>query len=210
MFQGKGTSAMSTFAKRIWLRMLTHTLPAAGLAGALATAVQVNAQDAAAPPTKSYLNKSAITLPVLLEDKYRAQLKSIQLYVKESPSSPWKLQEQAPPTQTAFTYRAPADGEYAFNIVSVDTGGRSLPADVTKEAPALVVVIDTQPPQLAVERGSQTPEGHVVKCEARDPHLDAAKTKLFYQTADQIGATSRRSRARPTCSACRRQPPGPE
>jgi hypothetical protein len=186
---------MSTFTKRNWLRRLAQTLRVRGLtegfaaaglmAAGLATPAALSAQEVAAPPTKSFLNKAAITLPVQLEDRYRAQLKSIQLYVKETPSSPWKLQEQAAPTQQAFIYKASADGEYGFNIVSVDTTGRSFPADVTKEGPALVVVIDTQSPEVAVERVSQTPEGHVVKCTARDAHLDAAKTKVFYQAADQ-------------------------
>jgi hypothetical protein len=178
---------MSTFAKSNWMKAIARTLPGLGLAGWLAGfGVSATAQEAAGAPTKSYLNKTTITLPVLLEDRYRSQLQSIQLFVKEGPISPWKLHEKAPPSQTSFTYRATGEGELWFNIVSVDTMGRSVPADVTKEAPALVVVIDTQAPQVNVQALHNAAEGQYVRCEARDKHLDNLKTRFYYQTGDQM------------------------
>jgi hypothetical protein len=178
---------MSTLAMSNWIRAIARTLPGVGLAGWLAGIGSfAAAQEAVGAPTKSYLNKTTITLPVLLEDKYRSQLQSIQLFVKEGPHAPWKLHEKAPPSQTSFTYRAAAEGELWFNIVSVDNMGRSVPADVTREAPALVVVIDTQAPQVNVQTLHSAPEGQYVRCEARDKHLDGLKTRFYYQTGDQV------------------------
>ncbi len=96
------------------------------------------------------------------------------------------LKEKVPATQTFFTYRAPQDGEYWFNVVTVDRGGRSIPADVSKEAPGLIVVIDSTPPQVEVQFVGTTPEGQQVRCEVRDANPDPVKTRFSYQTRDKI------------------------
>src|SRR5437868_1281185 len=71
-----------------------------------------------------HLNKLTIQLPIQLEDKYRPMLQEIQLWCKESPAAPWTLKDKAPPTQTAFNFHAPKDGEYFFTMVTVDRQGK--------------------------------------------------------------------------------------
>jgi len=176
-------------AKRSWLRKIACTLPGIGLAGWLAwSSWQAHAQDIGANPgvAKAYLNKTTFHLPILIDERHRAQLESVHLYVKEGAAQPWKLCDKAPPTQTSFTYRAAQEGEYWFNIVSMDKAGRMTPADVTKEAPALIVVLDTQPPQVDLQPLHSAPEGQYVRCTWRDGHLDSFKSRVFYQTGDQV------------------------
>src|SRR5437868_326707 len=60
-----------------------------------------------------YLNKSVIQLPIQISDQYRVQIREIQLYVKEQPTSPWTLRDRTGPDQKAFIFQAPRDGEYA-------------------------------------------------------------------------------------------------
>src|SRR6266704_6151004 len=136
-FWGRGTLM---FGKRSWLRKIAWGLPVLGLAGWLAwSSGQALAQEpAAAPmPAKNYLNKTTITLPIVIDERSRSQLQTVYLWVKEGPTQPWKLCDKAPPTQTSFTFKAPHEGEYWFNLVSVDQANRMTPADVTKEAPSL-------------------------------------------------------------------------
>jgi hypothetical protein len=133
-----------------------------------------------------HLNKRTIQLPIQLDDKYRPMLQEIQLWIKETPSAPWTLREKAPPTQTAFTFQAPRDGEFWFTMVTVDRKGKSVPADVSKEEPAMAVVVDTQPPQLDLLMLGSVPEGQLVQCDVRDAHPDVAKTRMQYQTADKL------------------------
>lgn len=146
------------------------------------------AQDPGTPsaPPRSYLNKTTINLPIVIDDRHRSQLRNVLLYVKDGASQPWKLCEKATPAQTSFTYRAAGEGEYWFNIVSVDNTGRMFPADVSKVAPALIVVLDTQAPQIDVYPLKNAPEGQYVRCDWRDAHLDAFKSRLYYQTGDMV------------------------
>jgi hypothetical protein len=84
-----------------------------------------------------------------------------------------------------FTYRASHDGEYWFTVVSVDQQGRGIPADVTREEPGLVVVLDTQQPTLDLRLLPAAPEGMVIQCDIRDLNLDLYKKRVEYQTADK-------------------------
>lgn len=137
-------------------------------------------------PTKSYMNKNNFYLPVMIDERVRANLKEVLLYVKDGPTKAWTLAERGTPSQTWFAYRAPQEGEFWFNVVTVDKNGRSVPADVNQEGPGLIVVLDTQAPQLDLVPQTPIPEGQVVACEVRDTHADAAKTRFFYQTGDKV------------------------
>jgi hypothetical protein len=133
-----------------------------------------------------HLNKQIIQLPIQLDDKYRPMLKEIHLYVKDQLSAPWKLQDKAPPTQTTFTFRATKDGPYWFTMVTVDLQGRQSPDNITREEPAMLIVVDTQPPQPELTVVGNVPEGQLLHCEVRDAHLDPQRTRVQYQTADKI------------------------
>ena len=176
------------FVKRAGLRKIVCGLSGLGLAGWLAwSGGRVLSQEPTAPAAaKSYLNKTTISLPIVLDERSRAQVQCIQLWMKDGAAQPWRLWEKAPPSQPNFTFKAPHEGEYWFNLVSVDATGRSTPADVTKEAPGLMVVLDTQPPQVDVQALQTSPDGQWVRCDARDTNLDNRKSKFFYQTGDNI------------------------
>jgi hypothetical protein len=133
-----------------------------------------------------HLNKSTIQLPIQLDEQFRPILQEIRLYSKDRLSAPWKLRDKAPPSQTAFTFKAPQDGQYWFMMVTVDRAGHCVPADVAKEEPAMAVVVDTQPPQADVTLLANVPEGQLIQCDVRDAHLDVTKTRVQYQTADRV------------------------
>ena len=95
----------------------------------LGTAVQ--AQTPAAPG-KIYTKRTAFKLPVKIEERDRANLDKVELYVKDG-NEPWACKDVAPPTQTDFTYHVQHDGEYWFSVVTVDKSGKTRPADLTKE-----------------------------------------------------------------------------
>jgi hypothetical protein len=134
---------------------------------------------------KSYLNKNTVQLPIVLDERVRPLLQEVQLVVKEGPNAPWTIQEKVPGTEKFFTYKAPKDGEYWFNVVTVDRQGRSVPADVKNEPPALVVVIDTANPIVNIIPLETNPQGQIVQCEAQDPNLEGAKVKFFFQSGDK-------------------------
>src|SRR5262245_29063101 len=135
---GTSTKTLPAWLKR-WARRFLALPVALGLA---ATA------EAQSGPHRSVLNKNSISLPIMLEAADRPHLKEGQLYVKDSPTGPWVLQGRVPPTATYFNYKAPGDGDYFFAVVTVDRTGKSTPADVSKEPPALIVSVDTTGPKV--------------------------------------------------------------
>ncbi len=140
-----------------------------------------------AAPTKMYTNKQQFRLPFNLDERERQKLREIQLYVKHDADG-WSCRETGQPMQRAFTFHADQDGEYWFNIVTVDKSGRPTPADVTHEAPALIVVVDTTAPDLNVIQvpAAVSPSGEdCLRCVVRDANPDPSTVKLEYQASDK-------------------------
>jgi hypothetical protein len=137
-------------------------------------------------PPKSYMNKQVFYLPVIIDDRIRAGLREIQLYGKDHPSRPWVLKAKEGPGATVFPFRPAHDGEYWFTVVTIDKSGRPNPADVQREGPGVIVVHDTQAPQVDIRQLQATPEGQLVQCEVRDGNPEPAKTRFEYQTADMV------------------------
>jgi hypothetical protein len=130
-----------------------------------------------------YTGKPQFRLPFNLDDRERQRLREIQLFVRYNTEA-WTMKETAPATQKAFTFRATQDGEYSFSIVTVDKGGRPTPADVSKEPPALVVVVDTQKPEVEMTPAQQNGQD-CVRCTVRDANPDPSTLKVEYQTSDR-------------------------
>ncbi len=135
-------------------------------------------------PAKSYLNKQTFYFPVTIDERTRATLQEVRLFVKRSPSQPWELRDRIAPQKTSFAFRGDADGDYYFAVVMVDKSGRMTPADVSKEPPAVSVVLDTQPPGLDVYVLASTPEGIIVRCDVHDANPNPAKTQFQFQTGN--------------------------
>jgi hypothetical protein len=140
-------------------------------------------------PDRTYMAKNSFKLPVIIDDGVRASLREIQLWVKESPTSPWRMADKASASATSFNYRLAQDGEYWFNVVTVDQQGRTTPADVTREMPEVIIVLDTQGPQVDLHLLACTElsnEGLVVHCDVQDANPNPFQTRLEYQTGDHV------------------------
>jgi hypothetical protein len=146
----------------------------------------VQAQAPAGPaPTKVYTGKTTFKLPVRIDERERGSLNEVRLFVKSSLSGPWTPVKSAPPTQASFSYQVPQDGEYWFSVATVDKANRQTPADVSREAPGLIVVVDTQKPEINLKKISLVSGEPYIQCEIRDANLDPTKVKVEYLTADQ-------------------------
>jgi hypothetical protein len=163
-----------------WLRGVAFAVLGLGMASPLVLGQE------SSPIPKSYLNKGTIHLPIQIDERVRSTVKEVQLFVKEGPQSAWVMKERVPGTQNYFTFRTTRDGEYWFNVVTVDKAGKAVPADVTKEPPGLIIVIDSTPPQTDAQKLAATPDGQPVHCEIHDANPDPAKTRFYFQTRDQV------------------------
>lgn len=153
-------------------------------ASAFSSAMPSAAAAVPAMPAKKFMTKSVFYLPVKVDDRVRSTLKEIRLYVKDDPSKSWLLQDKVAPAQTYFTFRAPREGEYWFAVVTVDKMGKAVPGDLRNEAPGVIVVLDSQPPQVDVRPLPPCPEGTVFQTVVRDANLDLTKLHVSYQSGD--------------------------
>src|SRR5262249_2437063 len=117
-------------------------------------------------------------------DADRQRLREVQLYVKGG-NDGWACKETAPPNKEFFTFRAPEDGEYWFTIVTVDRNGKATPADVTREQPSFIVVVDTQPPDVTLTVPPARGGDDLIRCVVRDANPDPSTFKLEYQSLDK-------------------------
>ncbi len=152
---------------------------------ALPVGPQSVAVQSAAPVQRNYLNKRIVQLPIQINESARATIQEIQLYSKDHPASAWVLREKARPTQQAFKFEAPADGEYWFTMVTVDKQGKSYPSDLRNEPPGLSVVIDTQAPSVELTNLGATPEGQMIQVDVADLNLDNPRVHICYQAGDK-------------------------
>jgi hypothetical protein len=146
----------------------------------------VQAQPPAGPaPQKIYTKRTAFKLPLRIDAKERAQLNSVQLYVKSSPGGVWQFKDAGPPAQADFTFRAPQDGEYWFSVVTVDKNSKPNPADLNQEPPGVIVVVDTKPPEVDLRPFAGAPGETLLQCTVRDTNLDPAKVVVEGLLGDQ-------------------------
>jgi hypothetical protein len=134
-------------------------------------------------PKKIYTRFSQFRLPFNLDDADRARLREVLLFVKAG-DEPWQHKDSAAPTQAHFSFRAPRDGEYWFTTVVVDKGGNAVPADVTGQPPGLVVVVDTQRPDIEVREVPAAGTRRWFKCDVSDANPDPTTIRLEYQRPD--------------------------
>ena len=74
-------------------------------------------------------------IPIDYNPARRREIKELLLYVSPDQGQTWQQHAVAMPDRDAFfTFNAPADGIYWFNMVVVDKSGRREPADVLRNA----------------------------------------------------------------------------
>ncbi|HYT89473.1 MAG TPA: hypothetical protein VEL76_12275 [Gemmataceae bacterium] len=133
---------------------------------------------------KIYTNQPVFNLPIKLDPQSRALVRDVSLFVKCN-GGQWMRQDTAPPTQAQFRYQAPQDGEYWFSVVTTDKNGVSTPRDVSQEAPALMVVVDTQQPNFDLQPVGLPGGQFALRCTIQDSNPDYQATKIQYRSADQ-------------------------
>lgn len=107
--------------------------------------------------------------------------KEVQLHVTEATEQRWRLDSRVAPTEKRFLFRAPRDGEYWFQVRTIDTTGQLI-GPPTQE-PGLRVLVDTTAPQLDIQPQMQLDGQLEVSWTVHDLHLTPNSLKLEYQIA---------------------------
>ena len=135
-------------------------------------------------PKMTYTKNTVFHLPVQMEDRTRANLREVCLYVK-SGTGDWVRQETGLPGIAHFSYKVPRDGEYWFSLVTIDKAGKMTPADVSQDPPGLRVMVDTQPPVIDVQPWTNPDGDFCIRCQVQDANPDLQSLRATYR--DQTG-----------------------
>ncbi len=155
----------------------------AALANAGLAAAQTNPPSPAA--LKHYTKEPLFHLPIKFDEKSRNNILKVQLYIKTA-GGDWQMRDEAPPTQKAFTFKAPADGEFWFTLVTFDFRGERTPQNLNRLTAddIVMVVVDTQAPTFELQP-VKTPNGEVLlRCVVMDANPDYKAIRVAYRGAD--------------------------
>lgn len=159
------------------VRSLRAAALTAGLVcGTAAVLAQAPGSSAPTQTKKTYTKNTTFNLPIQMEERVRATLREVQLYVKTG-NGDWVRQEAVSPQTPYFQYRVPQDGEYWFSLVTVDRQGRQNPTDVNSGM-QLRVVVDTRAPgiegAIAIENNEP-----VLRVNVLDANADMNSVRAF-------------------------------
>ena len=136
-------------------------------------------------------------IPIDYHPGKKAEIKELLLYVSGDQGQTWQQHAVGMPDRDAFfTFNAPADGIYWFNMVVVDKSGRREPADIFKAAPALKVLFDTKKPAVSIASAQRTGDDVTVGWKIIEKNPDWSKFKLEYSTTARTGRRCPRDRSR--------------
>src|SRR4051812_11986664 len=126
-------------------------------------------------------NSPSMKIPIDYHPSKRGEIKELLLYVSPDQGQTWQNYAVGYPEKDAFfTFNAPADGVYWFNMVVVDKAGRREPSDVFKVAPALKVLFDTKKPVVQIASAQRAGDDVTVVWKVTEKNPDWSKFKLEY------------------------------
>lgn len=132
---------------------------------------------------KAYTNKTTINVPIRMSEADRTAIKSVKCYVKPAGGT-WALNATGNASTNKFIYQAPGDGEYLFCFATEDHHGNVAPANPDAVPPALVVIVDTKPPELVVQPLAVASGQTFVQCTLRDANPESESIIAEGPTAD--------------------------
>jgi hypothetical protein len=110
---------------------------------------------ASAAPPPIYWRQTLFSIPFHVQrpDRVTQEPVEVQLHVSPDKGSHWDNWRQAPPQKGYFLFKAGTDGEYWFDVRTLDRSGQIRPQG--PHLPKLIVIVDTVPPkvQLSAVRG---------------------------------------------------------
>jgi hypothetical protein len=144
--------------------------------------ISIASSGQAQSPAPIFTKNAALRLPVQLDERSRAEVAEVKLYVR-GPVGRWECVHTAPPTQAAFDFKAPSDGEFHFTFVTVDRRGKPHPANLDVVPPHRVVIIDSTPPDVAAKPIALKGET-LLQCQVVDANPDWSTIRAVYQSRE--------------------------
>ncbi len=124
---------------------------------------------------------TAFSIPFKVDNANESYIE-VQLYLSRDRGKSWQFHSRQKPDAGEFPFRSSGDGEYWFALKTLDRN-RQLYPDGKITRPELIVVVDTEIPELDASVQSDAAGRVVCRWVARDPHLLPNSLRIQYRPA---------------------------
>lgn len=124
-------------------------------------------------PQSIYWQQRVLFIPYKLNGELPEvrNIAEVQLLISRTGTNDWSVLQSAKPNVQGFSYHAPHDGPYWFALKHLNAQGQ--PLDGATVVPQLQILIDTQPPQLALSASPDGADQVAIRYDAADGSLQA-------------------------------------
>ena len=130
-------------------------------------------------PRPKLTRQPSFYIPFQLSAQHASEPVEVHLYVSADQGAKWEPFQQQKINAERFRFTAPADGEYWFAVRTVDRRGQLIAHQGWR--PELIVIVDTQKPQLDLKVEVDSHGNTRASWTAQDPNLAAHSFRLQYQ-----------------------------
>jgi hypothetical protein len=134
-----------------------------------------------AAPKPVVTNKTHFRIPFRFDSAalQRMNARELRLYVSSDGGQRWDLAQTIGTEAGKFEFQAPGDGEYRFAVKTLDGKNQLHPPGDLYET-GLIVSVDTEVPQLAIDARSDSAGKVLISWRATDANLDLGTLRLEY------------------------------
>ncbi len=130
-------------------------------------------------------NQAKLDIPIRYDPVLKNTIRELQLLVSQNQGQSWDKYAVANPDKDSFfTFTAPADGVYWFQMVTIDKKGQASNADSAKAPPPLKVLIDTKPPVITIRSLDRTGDDATVTWDVQETNPDWNRFQLEYRVGE--------------------------
>ena len=95
------------------------------------------------------LKSRVFRFPIHIEKASQPRIREVVLFMREGQTGEWVRVDSVPPTTASIRCQVPHDGEFCFQVQTIDIKGVAYPAHLNQQAPAMIVMVDTSDIQVS-------------------------------------------------------------
>ena len=129
-----------------------------------------------------YTSRTRFRIPFQLDDSeiQRLNAQEVRLFLSIDHGHSWQHVQSARPDAGRFEFQAPGDGEYWFDVKTLDASQRHYP-DTRGYRPGLSVIVDSTPPVLELVATEPAPDRVQVDWKVHDANVEPSALTLEYR-----------------------------
>jgi hypothetical protein len=135
-------------------------------------------------PEVTITNQRAASIPVGLPAELRGNVRELLLFASTDQGRTWQQVASMPPTQDAFVFKAPIDGDYWLKVALINLQGQQQPQNIFEGPVQQKMIIDTLKPLLRLQAPQRQGDDVSLAWELQEDHPDWNSFRLEYQPKD--------------------------